>query len=88
MNQTAIFDLWQVQNELIGDVWLLIILGLMVTWFMAIKGKVGYKVATMLSLIWLSIMFAKTNIIIIWILVILAAGLMFYFQQARVIRRG
>ena len=88
MNQTAIFDLWQVQNELIGDVWLLIVIGLMVTWYLAIKGKIGYKVATMLSILWLGIMFAKTNLIIIWIIIILIAGLAFYFQQARALRRG
>jgi len=88
LNQTQPFDLWQISNELIGDVWLLIFVGLIVTWYLTIKGKLGYKTGTILSVLWLSIIFAQTREIIIWTFVILFVGVIFYFIQARAIRKG
>lgn len=88
MNQSQPFDLWQVQNELVGDAHLLMILGLLATWYLVLKGKIGYKVGTLLSVIWLCIHFAQTNEILVWVLVLLAAGLSFYFAIQRAINKG
>lgn len=88
MDVNAPFDLWQLSNELIGDIWLLLIVGLFATWYLVLKGKIGYKVGTMLSIIWLSIFFAQTNEILVWIIVVLAAGLTFYFTWSKAIRKG
>ncbi len=78
--QNNFFDLWDIfVNELIGDVWLTIIIGIIVLIFLSLKFRIPYEVTTVFAVIWLSIAYAATLIKSVWvILVLLVAGLFFY----------
>ncbi len=89
VNQDNFFDLWDIfANELIGDVWLFIILGLILIWFLSIKFKMPYQLSVLFGMLWLVIIFAETQIYIIWVFVVLYIGTSFYFMYSRGLRRG
>ena len=86
-----VFDIYNiVVNELVGDIWLTVILGLFLTMFVAIKLKMPMQIGLMLSVLWLIIMFAgaSTNLLIIWVYVVLFAGTFFYYSLSRAFKRG
>lgn len=89
INQTNVFDIYDIiVNELVGDVWLTIILGLILTLFIAIKAKMPLQVSIFFGMLWLVIMFAETNILIIWVYVVLFAGILFYYAISKAFKRG
>ena len=46
INQSNFFDLYDVLvNELIGDVWMAIIVSLAIIWFLSIKAKMPYQLS-------------------------------------------
>lgn len=74
------FDLYDVfVNELIGDVMLSIIVFLVVIWFLSIKAKMPFQLSILFGILLLAIFFAETQILIIWVFVVLTVGLMFYY---------
>lgn len=82
--QEDVFDLYNILvNELAGDVWIAIILGLIIVWLMAIKLKMSYELSILFGLLWLSVMFSKTFIPIIWVFVVMISGLLFYYAIAK-----
>ena len=84
INQSNFLDLYDVfVNELIGDVNLAIILGLIVIWFLTIKAKMPYQLSILFGVFWLIIMFAETNLIIIWVFVVLFVGTSFYYMLSK-----
>ncbi len=89
INETNVFDIYDVVvNELVGDVWLTNILGLLVVLFVGIKSKIPYQVSILLGMLWLLIMFAETNILIIFVYVLLFIGTFFYYTISRAFKRG
>lgn len=89
MNQTAFFDLWDIfANELIGSVPLMIVIGAVVILLVGIKSKIPYPVLGMLEIIWFGIIVSKTNILIIWIYIVLIAGAAFYYSVSKAGKRG
>ena len=78
--QEDVFDLYNILvNELAGDVWIAIILGLIIVWLMAIKLKMPYELSILFGLLFVTIMFSETFIIILWVFVVLITGLLFYY---------
>jgi len=90
MNQANYFDLEQIFiNELIGDVTLFIIIGLILIWFSGIKARVPYPVLGLISLIWVSIVYsiATATAEIFFLLGVLAVGFLFYFALSKIANR-
>lgn len=79
-NITEFFDLYDIfVNELIGDVLLTIIVALVVVFILSIKCKMPLEMSILFGLLLLAIFYIETQIIIIWVFVVLAVGLMFYY---------
>ncbi len=79
--QNNYFDLFDIfVNELIGDIWLAIIIGIIVMFFLSIKFKLPYQVSVLLCLLWLMIVFAATFLDIIWVFIILTIAFLFYYR--------
>ena len=82
--QEDVFDLYNILvNELAGDVWIAIILGLIIVWLMAIKLKMPYELSILFGLLFITIMFSETFIIILWVFVVMIAGVLFYYAMAK-----
>ena len=78
--QEDVFDLYNILvNELAGDVWIAIILGLIIVWLMAIKLKMPYELSILFGLLFVTIMFSETFIIILWVFVVMITGVLFYY---------
>lgn len=79
-NMTNFFDLYDVfVNELIGDVLLTIIIFLILIWVLSVKSKMPLELSILFGMLLLAIFYAETNIIIIWVFIVLMVGLMFYY---------
>ena len=85
-NFLDIWDIWV--NELIGDVWIFVFLGIVVISYLSIKAKLSMEVTILLNLLFITIIFAKTNLIILWAFILLGGGLMFYYFYQKAIRQG
>ncbi len=85
-NFLDIWDIWV--NELIGDVWLFVFLGIIVVSYLSIKAKLSMPVTILLNILFLTIIFAKSNLVILWTFILLGGGLMFYYQYQKTIRSG
>ena len=82
-------DIWDILvNELVGDVWLFIFLGLIMIWFLAAKSKLTTEVSMLFVILFLSAIFAKTGLTILWAFTILGVGALFYYKISKIIRSG
>ncbi len=82
-------DLWDIWvNELIGSVWLFIFLGIVLIAYLSARLKFSMQMTILLELLFLTIVFARSNLIILWVFILLAGGLMFYYFYQQTIRRG
>ena len=83
-------DLWDIWvNELVGDVWLFIFLGIIIIAFISIKAKLPTEVTILLEMLFLIIVFAKaTGLMVLWVFILLGAGLIFYYFYQKTIRQG
>ena len=85
-NFLDLYDIWV--NELVGDIWLFIFLGLVVLFFLAIRSKMPSEVSILFAILFLSAMFAKTGMTILWVFTVLGVGLLFYYKLSKIIRSG
>ena len=84
INQSNFFDLYDIfVNELIGDVILAIIVSLIVIWFLTIKARMPFQLSILFGILLLAIFFAETNILIIWVFIVLSVGTMFYYLMSK-----
>lgn len=89
MNYELIFDLYEVfVNELIGDYWLALIIGMGAIALIGIRKHMPYQVISVFEVLFLMIMFAAAYDVIIWVFVVLGIGAFFYFMYARAFNRG
>jgi hypothetical protein len=87
IDDSNIFDLYDIViNELIGDVMLSILVFLVVVWFLSIKAKMPYQLSILFGVLLLTIFFAETQILIIWVFVVLIVGLMFYYAVSKAMK--
>lgn len=90
MNPDHYFNLWDIfANELIGDVWLTIIVGLIIVYLFSAKFNFTFQVSILISLLYLSVISAiLIDNVLIWGFVVLAAGTLFYFAISSKLRKG
>ena len=91
INQTNVFDIYDVfVNELIGDLWLTILLGLILVLFISIKAKMPIQATILLSILWLVIMVAgvSVNLEVIWVFILYFAATFFYYTISKAFKRG
>ena len=85
-NFLDLYDIWV--NELVGDVWLFIFIGLIIMWYLAIKSKMSTEVSMLFAIIFLSAIFAKTGLTILWVFTVLGVGILFYYKMSKIIGSG
>ena len=74
-------------NEIIGDIWLAIFIGLILIVMVSIKAKIPSKSITLLCSLWLMIVFIEfTALTIIWKLLVLLISLIFFWAIADKVR--
>lgn len=74
-------------NEVIGDIWLAVIVGIVLIVFASVNFKMPFQLTIMSCLLWLSIIFAaNTGLTVIWVFVVMIAGLMFYYGITKLFR--
>lgn len=89
MDINNFLDLWDIfVNELFGNVWLFIVVALVIIWYLAAKHKLSTEASLVLSVLFLSIIFARSNLIILWVFIVLGVGAMFYYFYQKTIRQG
>ena len=82
--QNEFFDLYQVfVNEVVGDPWLAVLLGLIILAYATIKYKMPFQLSILFSMLFLAVMFEGTNFAVLWVFVVLAAATQFYFSIAK-----
>ena len=89
MNMSNYFDLKQVWvNELFGNVWLFLFIGIIAIWIYAAKAKIPFQVSVLLSIIWVSLCFtvAYGEFVILWALVLMFVGFVFYYGVAKLLK--
>lgn len=86
--QENYFDLWQVfVNEIVGDIWIFIIIGLILLVYFSIKANFPFEVTIMFSVLWLSLVFSKaTSLIVIWAFIVLFIGGLFYYTISKALK--
>jgi len=85
VTQLNYFDLWDIFiNELIGGVWLSIIVVFILISWAAIKFRWNYPVSIMIMFLYLSIVYAATGIQLVWAFVVLAVSAIFYYRLTKV----
>ncbi len=88
-NTDNFLDLWDIWvNELIGDVWIFVFLGIMVISFLSIRAKLPTELTILLNILFLIIVFAKSSLVILWVFILLGVGVAFYYFYQKTIRSG
>lgn len=84
VDQTKVFDIWNIfVNEIIGDVWLTILILLIITNISAVKSKMPFRVIVLFDILVLAAVVAQTNLTIIWVFLGLFVGIQFYLVVAK-----
>lgn len=90
MNMSNFLDLYDIfVNELFGGVWIFILVAVILLFYVSLKYNIPSEVTLLLALVFLSGIFANnTSLIILWVIVVLISGLLFYYKYQRAIRSG
>jgi len=89
MNMSNYFDLEEIWvNELVGDVWLFLFVGVIMIWLVCIKCKTPFQIPALLTVLFSGIVFsiATNTLLILWFMAILAVGFMFYYGLSKALR--
>lgn len=89
MNMSNYFDLKEIWiNELFGDVWIFLFVGLIAIWIISAKAKIPFQVATLFSIFWigLCVSVGYSSYGILWGFAVLFAGFMFYYGVAKLLK--
>lgn len=89
MNQANFFDFQDIIfNEIIGDTWLTVFIGLLAIIFFGLKCKIPAEAITSLCLVWIMAVYATyTGMTILWIAAVLIAGISCFIAIAKAINR-
>lgn len=75
-------------NELIGDVFLGVIVGLFFIVFISAKSKLHSEVTLLICALWIAAVFAyDTGLLILWIFVVLLSAITFYYSFSKGLTR-
>ena len=83
IGENEVFDLWKIMMELVGDVNLFIILGMILIIFNLIKASAKFEVTMMIVNLFLLIVYAETKIITLYLFVIFYSGTVFYYNLVK-----
>ena len=85
VNPENVFDFYDIfVNEVVGDLWLTIIIAFIMVNIFAIKRKVPYEVIIMFDVLLLAAFFSRvTSLTIIWVFIVLFVGVQFYLAMAK-----
>jgi hypothetical protein len=89
LNVNNFFDLGDLFfNELMGSVWLAVLVGLLFVFILAIKKKIPLEVTLMLGMLWLMVCISYSiGLSILWIFLVLVIGAIFYYQTTKALNR-
>ena len=88
LNPENVLDIWGISNEVIGNVWVFLIICLIVLNLIALKMKVPFEALTIFNILVGIAFFIKVpSMIIIWVFVGLIVGTLFYTAYAKYIGR-
>ena len=85
-NFLDLYDIWV--NELVGNIWLFVFLGLILIWFLAARSKLTTEVSMLFAILFLAAIFARTGLTTLWVFIVLGVGAMFYYKISKLIRSG
>ena len=86
VDSSQIFDVWYIlSNYVIGDVWLTIVFMDLIILYSSVKLKLKFEVIIMMQILIMLALFTKTQLIIIYTLVVLIVGLISYWIMSKVI---
>lgn len=89
VNPTNYLDFWDViVNEVIGDQFLLIVIGIIAIVYFALKANMPFQVTILLVLLWMLIIVAATFDLLLYVIAVLSISLFFYFIVSRMFNRG
>jgi len=89
MNMTNYFDMEEVLvNELVGDIWLFVFIGIIMIWWFSLKSKLPFQIPILLSIMWFSVCFSISTgtLLILWFMALLAVGGLFYYGISKLLR--
>jgi|24BtaG_2_1085350.scaffolds.fasta_scaffold01330_6 putative copper export protein len=72
-------------NELFGDVWYFTFIALVVLIIISIKAKMPFQAQFMLLILWLLVVVSLTESMILWIVIGLFIGILFYYLASRIV---
>ena len=82
------FDLWGVlRNDLLGSLWLVIIFGLIITFYFSVYLNLSFQVSILSGVLWIAVISAITINTFLWAVVVLVTGTLFYFMVSQKLRR-
>ncbi len=88
MVQENYFDFYDILfNQIIGDVWLGLIVGLLVWTILGIKAKMPMPIIFIFDALWLIIVSVETEIWVIYVYTIFFLGVLFYYMISSFIGR-
>jgi len=87
VNVENVFDIYDIfVNEVIGDIWLAIIIAFLGVNIFAIKKKVPFEVIVMFDILVLAAFFSRvTSLLIIWVFIVLFVGVQFYMALTKLL---
>lgn len=90
IDTTNYFNLEILFNELIGDIWLTMAIGLIIILIASIKYDMSWQVGSLFAIVWLMIIFsiATSALLAVYALIVLFVGGAGYFMYQRKINRG
>ena len=76
-------------NEIVGDILLGVIAGLIILWIASIKRNMSLQLTLFFGILWLCVVFiGNTGLIIVWVLAVMAVGYTFYYNLAKALVDG
>lgn len=90
ISTTTFLDLKDVFfNEIIGDVTLGVIIGLLLIWIFSAKKNMPLKLSLYFGILWLAVFtIGYPELLIIRITIVLAVGFTFYYSLSKALNRG
>ncbi len=89
ISPTTYLDLYDIFfNEIVGDLVLGIIIGLLLIWINSAKQNMSLQLSLFFAILFLSIVFLETRMAFLWLLVVTAVGVTFYYKLSKLVSRG
>jgi len=89
VNSSAYFAVWDIyHNDIIGDTWLAIIVGLIIVFYVLSKYNFTFQASILIGMLYLGVIYAIVLNPLIWVIDVLLAGTIFYYAISSKLRSG